>query len=291
MDRGGYVTYGDKRRTLSSADRADGKGNFKDRDPVQDRDKLLAKRYPAVLMKWLTGDELAHKAENREVTLDGDELDTFSVVGRIVRLLQEPYKYRITLDDGTGQLALTVNLRDSEDRPVVLAKVNLREGMYMAGVVQCSHYDGKTLFSLLHIEEIKDHNRITLNLLEAMTGRVFRTSKEIPYNFSGQKARHDYSDRHGEDDDGGRQTGNGLYGAPISQNVPLGHPRELLKDAVYNFVRSECEKTRRPVSLNSIITAMTPHRVTREEIRANIDMLCGEYMMRKAGGIDLFEAI
>ena len=77
------------------------------------------------MLKWLTGPEVQHFKEN-EVRLDGEVIDTCGAFGRVVRFIAEPGKYRMVIDDGTGQLTLNINKRESDARPIVFGKVDVR---------------------------------------------------------------------------------------------------------------------------------------------------------------------
>jgi hypothetical protein len=257
-------------------------GNRGQRDVGDDRERLLNTRCPVVLLRWLSGPEVQESKESA-VKLDGDVIDTVGIFGRVVVFAPDAGKIRMVLDDGTGQITLNVNRRESEARPIVFGKVDVKVGMYLSAVIQCSRYDGRLVFTLLHVEEMRDHNRITLYILEALTGRKYRRSREIPYNLSGHKPRGDTDHKRFEEDT-----------QSIDQSVSNGrHEREPnsadIFSALTGFIRNTGDRTRRPVPLASIVQAMVAMRLSREQVRAHLDSLEADYIIRRVRGLEEYE--
>lgn len=275
MDRGGYGE--NRKRFTMSGDRFDGRGA---REQGDDRERLLSTRCPMLLLRWLSSAEV-QEGKDSVVKLDGEPIDTVGIFGRVVVFASDPGKIRMVLDDGTGQLTLHINRRESEARPIVLGKVDVKLGMYLSAVIQCSRYDGRLVFTLLHVEEMRDHNRITLYLLEALAGRKFRRSREIPFNLSGYKPREETDQKRFADE-----------GQSVDQSVSNRAHDQSHTDIfahLSGFIKSASDRTRRPVPLASIVQAMVPLRLTRDQVRAHLDTMEADYAIRRVRGLDEYE--
>lgn len=143
--------------------------------------------------------------------VDGQELGTITVVGRIISCQEQSTKAVMMLNDGTGLIEVTKWLNDGEDDPMSKPSEWVA-GRYMRVYGTLKSFQGRKYINSYALKRIDDHNEVTHHFLKCVFEQLHLT-RGAPTASATQAP----PSRAAAGQQGGYGGAAGAYGAPAQQ--------------------------------------------------------------------------
>ncbi|KAL6750163.1 hypothetical protein V8C86DRAFT_2820388 [Haematococcus lacustris] len=129
-------------------------------------------------LRYLTVLQIRKENENRDDEgwwVDGVEVNTCTLVGRLTRVEENNTRALLSLNDGTGEIMVAMFLQDDDPELLARQRATMRMGSYVRVYGHLQRFDGALQLKAYNIRSITDFNEITYHNLQVICQRLHLT--------------------------------------------------------------------------------------------------------------------